>query len=1361
MNNYFIGSEREELDRFIIGRISPRIYVFKTGMVPDSLKVGDTYRPVAERLEEWSRIYTEMHGEQDYSARVGDKFFRDYSVHRYLKDTLNKYNLQEKDFNGAYFSREFFRNTEAEEVKAAVDAISEDIAADGNHYPSYSLDSIKGEDTEEVPISGSFAPRKIQADVIDKYVEVTRNGTLKKELLLYAVMRFGKTFTALCCAQKTQAKVVVVMSGKTDVRKEWLDAVSHTANFCDEYAFIDAKEIRTRAHETIENVLASGKKVVIFLSLQDSSNKNAIKKYSSLFTEHIDLLIIDETHFGARAETFGRAINDSEENDDEALSTAEARESADHFTNVTVKLHLSGTPYRILAKDEFPEENIIGFYQYTDILDKQKEWTEENLKKAEPEDEWKNPYFGFPQMLRFAFHPNKASRERLRALSETGKSCSFATMFKPKSIEKAADGSHKEFVYSDEVLDLLQIIDGSKQERGLLGFLNYPKIIEGKMCRHLVCVLPWKASCDALAKLIEDHKDAFPRLKEYKIINISGLDSGTVYPSVESVVSKIKEYEENDQKTLTLTVGRMLTGSTVPYWDTMLYLKDTTTPEGYDQAIFRLQSPYVTEYKAEDGSTIKYDMKPQTLLIDFDPDRMFRLQAYKSEIYNVNIDERGGNEWVKRIAKELKLSPIVCFNIDKIQEVTATNIVDVIRQYSSEKGIAETANTIDIDTNLLKDAEFLNIINDLSAINSKKGLGETPLTTDDDGDNIEIPAQGDQPTEGDDDTNIPNEPAEEPDEGTKDKKKQKAEMKAKEEKMRCYIAKILFFAFLYSEPLQSLSDVISKIRSTGEGKRIAHHIGLKAEDLELLQTKSNGFKINALDVQIMNQNQLSKDESKTPVERAKTAINRFGKISDAEVVTPTKIANEMVALLPDTCLHDAFSSGNKILDIASKMGEFAVALVDKAEREGIAPDAIRSGIYSIPTSGIAYEFTRYVYQALGLDLSCIARFTAFDLIKHAPNEEIDYAQITALLTQNKPFDKIRLNDTVAEGDEKVKFDVVIGNPPYQASATKTSDPSIYNYFMDIGYELAPIACFITPAKFLFGVGKTPKEWNKKMLDDEHIKVALCEMESSRIFDNVTFEGGIAITYRNKNMLFNRLGTFVAVPKLKSILHKINTEHALSSIVYAPESYKFSKKLHEDYPMARNKLSQGHVNDITSNIFEKLPEIFLSNKPDDGKEYIRIVGLYQKKRTYRWVRKEYICRHENLECYKVFVPKSNGSSAIGSGVTTPVMGDPLLGNPMTAHTQTFISIGSFTTLFEGNSLLKYLKTKLARALLGTLKVTQDNKKDVWKNVPMQDFTCHSDIDWSKSIADIDKQLYAKYGLTPDEIEFIESTIKPME
>ena len=82
-------------------------------------------------------------------------------------------------------------------------------------------------------------------------------------------------------------------------------------------------------------------------------------------------------------------------------------------------------------------------------------------------------------------------------------------------------------------------------------------------------------------------------------------------------------------------------------------------------------------------------------------------------------------------------------------------------------------------------------------------------------------------------------------------------------------------------------------------------------------------------------------------------------------------------------------------------------------------------------------------------------------------------------------------------------------------------------------------------------------------------------------------------------------------------------------------------------------------------------------------------------------------------------------------------------------------------YEAEACQKYVKTKFARTLLGTIKVTQDNSRDLWTNVPLQDFTSSSDINWSASVADIDQQLYRKYGLSADEIAFIEKMIKPME
>ena len=107
------------------------------------------------------------------------------------------------------------------------------------------------------------------------------------------------------------------------------------------------------------------------------------------------------------------------------------------------------------------------------------------------------------------------------------------------------------------------------------------------------------------------------------------------------------------------------------------------------------------------------------------------------------------------------------------------------------------------------------------------------------------------------------------------------------------------------------------------------------------------------------------------------------------------------------------------------------------------------------------------------------------------------------------------------------------------------------------------------------------------------------------------------------------------------------------------------------------------------------------------------------------------------------------------LSTPLIGEPLIGG-----TESFISIGCFETYNEAEALLKYVKTKFARTLLGILKITQHVTPEKWKYVPLQDFTPSSDIDWSKSIHEIDLQLYRKYGLDEKEIEFIETHVKEM-
>lgn len=349
------------------------------------------------------------------------------------------------------------------------------------------------------------------------------------------------------------------------------------------------------------------------------------------------------------------------------------------------------------------------------------------------------------------------------------------------------------------------------------------------------------------------------------------------------------------------------------------------------------------------------------------------------------------------------------------------------------------------------------------------------------------------------------------------------------------------------------------------------------------------------------------------------------------------------------------------------------------------------------------------------------------------------------------------------GDDSLKFDVVIGNPPYQSEGVgdMARDEPIYHKFMEESYKIADKVALITPARFLFNAGQTPKSWNKKMLNDPHLKVVFYEQYSSKIFPNTDIKGGVVITYRDSKKNYGKIETFIVDETLRNIAYKVKSimNDSIASIHFNRSSYRLTEKVYEDHPslLKVNKLSERFM--VGSNIFTKLPEIF-KEKIEDEKEYklyVQVFGRSNNKRVYKYIKKEYISEHPNLNKWKVFLPKSNGTGKLGERLSSPEIAEP-----NSISTQTFISFGAFESEIEAKFLFKYLKTKFARILLGVKKITPENaRKDVWEYVPNQNFTKNSDIDWSKPINEIDQQLYKKYKLSDEEIGFIEEKAETME
>lgn len=285
-----------------------------------------------------------------------------------------------------------------------------------------------------------------------------------------------------------------------------------------------------------------------------------------------------------------------------------------------------------------------------------------------------------------------------------------------------------------------------------------------------------------------------------------------------------------------------------------------------------------------------------------------------------------------------------------------------------------------------------------------------------------------------------------------------------------------------------------------------------------------------------------------------------------------------------------------------------------------------------------------------------------------------------------------------------------------------------------------------------------------MINDVHLKVISYQHDSAAVFNNVGIAGGVVTLFRDATQDFGVIGTFTSFDELNSISVKVATskDNALTNIISGRGIYRLTPLLHEKHPEIASIQSKGHKDDIGTGAFDKFKDkLYFEIKPEDGKQYTQVHGRFNNLRTVMWIQSEYINEPDTHDKYRVILPKAYGTGISVKNVSTSLIGKPFVIKPYEAFTETYISIGSFEQEINAHNALKYIKTKFARTLLAVLKVTQDNTKIKWQKVPLQDFTAKSDIDWSKSISEIDRQLYKKYGLSEEEIAFIEEKVQPME
>ena len=571
-----------------------------------------------------------------------------------------------------------------------------------------------------------------------------------------------------------------------------------------------------------------------------------------------------------------------------------------------------------------------------------------------------------------------------------------------------------------------------------------------------------------------------------------------------------------------------------------------------------------------------------------------------------------------------------------------------------------------------------------------------------------------------------------------------------ENKFRTYYSKILFFSFLTKDKVSSLEDIIRCI-SLGENVRIANNLDLESKILSLIRKHINIFILRRLDYKIQNINTLARDESVDPIHRATVAIKKFGRISESEISTPDNIASDMINLIPDDCFIDLLDGKNsRILDIASKMGEFAIAVLKHCNLIGIPKEAIKNKILSIPTSKIAYEFTRKVYDVLGLNKDAIAeQFVSYDLLGiKSENAEyhLDLERISKLLSQNMIFSSISLNNSCEGMSEvnTVKFNAVVGNPPYQMAdggGDGSSAKPIYNTFVDIAKDVSEkYISMIIPSRWFSG-GKGLDEFRATML--QRLSIIHDFPETADCFPSLNIRGGVcyflynkehtgnatisnhknsSIDTMNRPLLENGAETFIRYNKAVSILQKV-------------------KKLNEETMDAR----------VSSRLPFGIPSNFkdYSLAMDDTHNVI----LYRSERNKNAPKKVYITEEpitKNLkwkDSIKVLVSKASPG---GDEYPHAIISAPILAEKNSVCTETYLIADFVNSEEEGRNLISYMRTRFFRFMMSLIKNTQNISKGVFAFVPVQN--------WEESWSD--EKLYQKYGISNDEILFIESLIRPM-
>lgn len=1247
-------------------------------------------------------LYTESASYRKGTHPIG---FNDKDVHEVLKRS----GVRRKEFkNIDKGGREWFV-TDLETVKKAIAAVKE------------GRESLNPGDVTVGRSPIEFRPE--QAEAINKTVKLFKKSQAKSRRMLWnAKMRFGKTLSALQVAKVLQFKRTLILTHRPVVDAGWFEDFEKIFYDSPNYAY--GSKNYGSSHKNLEHRHTSeGINYVYFASMQDLRGSETVggkfDKNDEIFSTPWDYIIIDEAYEGTQT----------------ALGKAVISELTKETTKV---LQLSGTPFNLM--DDVSEEEMFT-WDYTMEQRAKQEWDRNHF--GDP-----NPYAMLPRMNIYTYDLGRLIGSEDFDDSEVA--------FNFREFFRTNNGG--EFLHHADVLRFLDLLTKEDAE-SMYPFANrrYRSIF-----RHTLWMVPGVKAAKALSAMLREH----PVFGHFDIVNVAG--EGDEEEAHEEALRKVNKAIESAQYgTITLSCGRLTTGVSVPQWMGVLMLSGSfnTAASAYMQTIFRVQTPY----------SVNGLVKEDCYVFDFAPDRTLQVLATVPRVSR----KAGKTTDAQRqaLGDFLNFCPVIGMEGSAMKTYDAGRMMEQLKKAYVERVVRNGFEDGYLYTDeLLKlDEVAVNEFKELDGIIGKtKAIGKT--------NGINVNDQGLT--------------AEEYEEKERIEKKKKKDL-TEEEKARLEKLK---------EKQKLKQDAVSILRGISIRMPLLIY-GAKIENEDEQLTIDNftslvdpqsweEFMPRGVDKATFNRFKKYYDPDifaaagkriramaraadrltiEERIERITDIFNTFRNPDKETVLTPWRVVNMHMS---DTLggytfynedftetLHEpryvehhkvtdeVFAPGSHLLEINSKSGLYPLYLAYNLYRrackeEMFSPQTLEEhlriwdrvvseSIFVICKTPMAKAITRRTL--LGFRHGKVNMWAPDDLSNKIKN-------------QPELFIK-KVHDLVGKN---VKINAIVGNPPYQETleSGRSLAKQLFPTFIEIGVKLAPkYFTLITPARWFTADAQDnsfPKlrDFVKK---NNHF-VLIVTHNGKKIFPNTEL-GMVNYFLWNKDFMGNTQfveyisGTPYSLsrPLFENDLDIIIPQNKIVSIIRKIQATDFT-------PLNAITSGRDAFGIVGKNIESR-------SMPKPFENSVTVLCAYEQ---LRYVPKTSISKGlDFLESYKVFTSKGNGGAGLlTDGKPVSIIGKSFVGVPNMACTDSLIPFGKFETKVEAVNLQKYMTSKFLRFCVGILKVSQNLYQNVYGFVPLQDFTADSDVDWYQSITDIDRQLYAKYGLTEEEIVFIESMIKPI-